>query len=93
MPSPRKSKKHVGFSLDGFGEDDDAAGGKIEVFTDSKDKVPEVDETEDNPFYVKPGARPKAATRSHKRKRDADPHRNDDVKEALQRDEGVIYVL
>ena len=91
MPASRKrsrgGKKHIGFSLD----DDASSEGKIEIFTDTKDKIPELDETEDNPFYEKPGSRPKRGGKK-KTKGQVMDH-NKEVQEALERDEGMIYVL
>ena len=76
MPSPRKkrSKRHnVLF--------DDEAEAKIEIFTDSKDRGPELDTSAANPFYEGNSTSKTRAKRS------------EDVQEAIDRDEGMIYVL
>ncbi|KAI9734324.1 MAG: hypothetical protein M1834_002430 [Cirrosporium novae-zelandiae] len=55
MPTPRKTRKerqNDGFSLESFAENSEQ-GSKIDIFTDSVDRIPEIDENEDNPFYEK----------------------------------------
>ena len=99
MPTPRKngrnSKKHIGFSLDSFGEDDGTSSeGKIEIYTDSKEKLPELDESEDNPFYAQPGQEVPQATRSSKRRKvSGKPSTNSELEEAFKREDGMVYVL
>ena len=95
MPTPRKkSKKHTGFSLSGLDSDDIEGDGDIEIYTDSKNKVPELDESEDNPFYVKPGREPVPATRSSKRRKVSGPiHKDPELEEAMKREDGMVYVL
>lgn len=97
MPALRKrgrKRRNVGFSLDGSGEDDE---GNIQIFTDSKEKVPELDLSEDNPFYENPlrGGSPRPPTRprvsSRKKAGGAiDTHKE---MEAFKRGEGMLYVL
>ena len=95
----RKAKKYNGFSLDSFTNETEGGENaeKIEIFTDSKDRIPEVDESEDNPFYVKEGgdvngaATSKRASKSKKAQR---PYvRDPKVEEALKRNDGMVYVL
>ena len=101
MPTSRKNgrrKKHIGFSLDGFGGDEGKLEEKIEIFTDSKDKVPEVDESEDNPFYIKPGdaITPNGDTvvRSSKRgKVGSGPKHSEEIEKSFKREDGLVYVL
>ncbi|KAL9119877.1 MAG: hypothetical protein Q9187_003568 [Circinaria calcarea] len=100
MPTPRrnarKTRKNIGFSLESFGEDDGAAsGGSIEIFTDSKEKVPELDETEENPFYVKPGQEPVTTIRSSKRRKVSGNanHDNNNELEDPNREDGMVYVF
>ena len=83
----RGSKKHTGFSLD----DDASSDGKIEIFTDCRDRIPELDESEDNPFYVKPGPRSKRG--GNKKKDEVMNARTQEELEVLKRDEGMFYVL
>lgn len=99
MPTPRKtarkSKRHIGFSLGSFGDDGEGSQDeKIEIYTDTKDKVPEVDLSEDNPFYEEPGKESAPKQRnSKKRKIDGAPGHNEEVQEILKRNEGMVYVL
>ncbi|KAL8716343.1 MAG: hypothetical protein Q9220_000248 [cf. Caloplaca sp. 1 TL-2023] len=96
MPSGkgRRGRKHVGFSLDSSGEDEKSAD-QIPIFTDSKEKVPELDLGEDNPFIERPqmtGASEPQKTsgrRGRKRQVKANPH----IEEAFNREEGMVYVF
>ena len=101
IPSPkkkvRKGRKYNGFSLDSFtsGDGNDGENGKIEIFTDSKDRVPEVDESEENPFYVKKNSVQFTASKiTRTRKKVGEEIKRDSkVEEALNRDDGLVYVL
>lgn len=101
MPTPRKrrNKRHVGFSLYSSMEDEgDDSENKIEIYTDSKDKVPELDTSADNPFYEQPdqdGPVPEPSKSKTGRKRKASRGVEDDaeIKEAFHRGEGMVYVL
>ena len=81
-------------------EDDEgeSSEGKIQIFTDSKEKVPELDPSEDNPFYEPPiqdapPAEPSKRRTSRKRKAAAISESREEVKEAFNREEGMVYVL
>jgi hypothetical protein len=94
MPSPkRRSKKYKGFTLDGFGEDEDES---IAIFTDSKERLPEVDASSDNPFYgpeVITAEEP--SKRGSKRRRPAARESNgaeEEIKDGERKD-GLVYVL
>ena len=102
MPNSRKrrSKKHVGFSLYSSVEDDGDLGSenKIEIYTDSKDKVPELDPSEDNPFYDRHDqtvdyADPQKRKGSKKRKAEHSIDASAEIEEAFNREEGMVYVL
>lgn len=101
MPTPRKrkTKRHVGFSLyDSMENVDDAdSEEKIQIYTDSKDKIPELDPTEDNPFYEPPEqyAPPPGPSKGRSRKRKVAPAAEDrqEVKDAFNREDGMVYVL
>ena len=100
MPSPQKkrAKKQQGFSLDSFSGDNDVENGGITIFTDSKDRVPEMDAIEDNPFVEK-ADEPVVTTakvvhqvrRASKRRRVS--NRNQDVVDEFDKNEGMVYVL
>ncbi|KAI9704238.1 MAG: hypothetical protein M1836_007099 [Candelina mexicana] len=95
----RKPKKYNGFSLDSFTNETngDASAEKIEIFTDSKDRVPELDESENNPFYVKGESEASGATSSKKasksKKAERPIARDPQVEEALKRNDGMVYVF
>ena len=86
-PIPKKRGKKIGFSLDSPRAGSD---GRIEIFEDSKDKIPELDESADNPFYENEETR--STKRKGKRKAEESDH-DREVQEILERDEGMIYVL
>ena len=102
MPGPRKkrNKRHGGFSLYSSVESDGDMGSEnqIEIYTDSKDKVPELDPNEDNPFYDQhaPTARfsePHKTRNSKKRKAEHTLDASAEIEEAFNHEEGMVYVL
>ena len=101
MPTPRKNKRtkrHVGFSLDSSMEDDAGSDGGIKIYTDSKDTVPELDQSEDNPFIDHPPKRelPKELRKAKAgKKAKAQPKTIDkqQIEEAFNHEEGMVYVL
>ncbi|RAH53216.1 hypothetical protein BO85DRAFT_382172 [Aspergillus piperis CBS 112811] len=89
-PSARKkTKKHTGFSLDSFCEDNAQGGSEIQIYTDSRDRIPEVDESEDNPFYNKPTVS-NTTTRASRRK---ESRRDKEIDDSLNREDGMLYVF
>ena len=103
MPTPRKrrNKRTVGFSLYNAYEDDnnnEKPEDNIQIYTDSKDKLPELDPSEDNPFYEKPKdqsppSAPSKGGSSRKRKTAPTAEDREEIKEAFNREEGMVYVL
>ena len=96
MPTPRKNKRnkrHVGFSLDSDAESE----GGIQIFTDSQDKIPELDLSEENPFIDRPLKHPPEVSRkpkgSKKRKADSESISKDTIKETFDHERGMVYVL
>ena len=97
MPTPRKNKRnkrHVGFSLDSDAESE----GGIQIFTDSQDKVPELDTSEENPFIDHPLKRdpPKASSKpngSRKGKAESESITEGAIKDAFDHESGMVYVL
>jgi hypothetical protein len=96
IPSPKKrSRKSLGAASSSFASvlyEDPVEGpsGKIEVYEDSKDRVPTLDYDDDNPFVVRPGEalRNKPLIRARPQtKREA--KMDDDMK----KERGVTYVL
>ena len=92
----RRAKRFNGFSLESIDDDDSTA--EPQIFVDSKDKVPELDTSEDNPFYI--GDRDREPTqgstglRSSKRRKVSDQGKTtNEVEEAINREDGMLYVL
>lgn len=94
--SPKKSKpkpKRGGdIALGSFEIHDDEA--PIEIFTDSENRLPEVDDSTENPFYGEAGiaASTVAVRRSSRNKKNAAVEK-EIVEEKLKRDDGLLYVL
>ena len=72
-------------------ENGKAANGAIEIFTDANARVPELDESEDNPFVGRKKNPPRAQRRSRKSREEAEAE--DRIEEAAGREEGVVYVF
>ncbi|XPS73547.1 hypothetical protein M3J09_005692 [Ascochyta lentis] len=93
--TPRKARRTIknAYSLESF-EQGGESSDKITIFTDSKERVPTADEDEENPFVTRKGrgkAKAKAkATPQKSRKVDA---RTADMEEAVDREEGMIYLF
>ncbi|KAE9377051.1 hypothetical protein N431DRAFT_368623 [Stipitochalara longipes BDJ] len=93
MPSPKKrNKKYTGLTLDSFEAEDDAP---IHIYTDSHDRVPEVDLSPDNPFYGEGNATvPEPTKRASKRRKITVPGEGAQSLEELQkREDGLIYTF
>lgn len=95
MPSPKKKgrKKYSNLNMGSFeNEDEDTP---IAIYTDTQDRVPEVDLSTDNPFYGQSGtAKPEPTKRSSKRRKIAIPGEGEQtIEEAERRTDGLIYVL
>lgn len=101
MPTPHKNKRtkrHVGFSLNSSMEDDAGSDGGIKIYTDSKDTLPELDRGEENPFIDHPLKRelpkePPKGRASRKRKVQPEAIGKKQIKEAFDHEEGMVYVL
>ena len=93
----RKSRRYNGFTLDSFSAEDEGAPGNIQIFTDSRDNVPEIDTSEENPFIDHPAEKgepssKKVAGTSKRRKVSGETKLDHQVQEAIKNDEGMIYV-
>lgn len=105
MPSPRKHKQnHIGphnsFSISALAEDgDDEASShtKIEIYTDSKERIPTMDRNGDeNPFLSKNAVGKKKVievSQTSRRKVKQKSEKDLKMEEAARKDEGMIYVL
>ncbi|OBT79219.1 hypothetical protein VF21_01716 [Pseudogymnoascus sp. 05NY08] len=94
MPSPkRRGKKYKGFSLDGYGEDEDQS---IAIFTDSKERLPEVDASSDNPFYGPEVITADEPSKRGSKRRKVAPRVSNGTEEVVQdgeRKDGLVYVF
>lgn len=93
--TPRKARKFTKnvYSLNSF-EDDGESSKKIEIYTDSKERIPTADEDDDeNPFVTKKGkgkGKAKAKVTPQRRKKDAKAEKMED---AVNHEEGMIYIF
>ncbi|KAF2133126.1 hypothetical protein P153DRAFT_331556 [Dothidotthia symphoricarpi CBS 119687] len=94
MPTPRKSRKLMkNFStLESFAQDQDKSSEKIEIFTDSKERVPIKDDSEENPFVVKKSKRKAKAKTTPQKSRRLD-QRTQKMNDAVDRDAGMVYIF
>lgn len=101
-PSPRrnrKSKRYNGYSLESFSVEDEGSRGQIQIFTDSRDRVPQLDKSKSNPFVESAMDDETVSSRkitgtTKRRKVSAEARKMDSqVEEALKKDEGMVYVL
>ncbi len=97
MPSPKKNrgrKRYTGYTLDSFeAQEEDTP---IPIYTDSHDRVPEVDMSQDNPFYGdSQTTEPEPSkTRASKRRKITVPGEGEQSIEDLeQREDGMLYTL
>jgi len=95
MPTPKKkrAKKYTGISMDSFAAED--VEESIQIFTDSHERIPEVDSSLENPFYGEPSAAVhEPVKRRSKRKTVSVPGGGSQtVDEAMSREDGLVYVL
>ncbi|KAJ4382392.1 hypothetical protein N0V86_002727 [Didymella sp. IMI 355093] len=96
--TPRKARKFTKnvYSLNSFEEAGESS--KIEIYTDSKERIPTADEDDDeeNPFVIKKGkgkskAKAKAKAKpAPQQKKDA---KAEEMEEAVNREEGMIFLF
>jgi hypothetical protein len=90
VPTPRKKRNTKNlFTLESFANASDEPAEKIQIYTDSKERIPERDE-EDNPFIVKKGKAKAKATPQKPKRIDA---RAEQMKQATDREEGMVYLF
>lgn len=89
--SPKKTRTKQ-FKIDSFEAEDDT----FQIYTDSQDRLPAPDVTEDNPFYGEAGiaASAKPVRRSSRnRKNTVGASASEQVEEVVKRKDGLLYVL
>jgi hypothetical protein len=95
----KKNKRHNGFSLESFEAHKPGEGrGQIQIFTDSRDRVPQLDKNKANPFIERHMNGEQSTTRpipgtSKRRKVTASKRMDTQVEEAIRKDDGMVYVL
>ena len=93
MPGHRntRTKKYTGISLDSFRAEEEP----IEIFTDSKERIPEKEVSADNPFYGETGrlGEEPVLRRSKRRHVHVPGEGRQTVEEAMKREDGLVYVL
>ncbi|KAK3945567.1 hypothetical protein QBC46DRAFT_277274 [Diplogelasinospora grovesii] len=93
MPSPKKARTKK-YTLDSFCADDEVDE-PIPIFTDSHERIPEVDNSTDNPFYVNNTAPPPSPTkrRSTRQTVTIPGEGKVSVEEAIRREDGMLIVF
>ncbi|KAL8945022.1 MAG: hypothetical protein Q9216_000006 [Gyalolechia sp. 2 TL-2023] len=90
----RRARNNVGFSLDSSADGEDSAS-RVEIFTDSKEKIPEMDRSENNPFIDQPQMSRSAESRKPfgRRGKKAPVKANSQIEDVFNREEGMVYVF
>ena len=90
MPKTGRSRRtrDVVLSMEGRAEDE-----SIKVFTDSRDRFPSLDRDTDNPFIDPPDQGAGSSNRRVKRRKTNGVQTNEEIKEAFDHEEGMVYVL
>ncbi|PKX92047.1 uncharacterized protein P174DRAFT_462534 [Aspergillus novofumigatus IBT 16806] len=92
----KKTKKDTAYSLDSFIDHATRGSSQIEIYTDSRDRIPEIDESEGNPFYKKDDNQESTShvsARASRRSRREEMKRDQEVDEAVKRKDGMVYVF
>ncbi|KAI1430721.1 hypothetical protein GGR50DRAFT_683536 [Xylaria sp. CBS 124048] len=87
----KKAKRYTGLTLDSFRADD--ADDSIEIFTDSRDRIPEVDDSAENPFYGDQSVAEPIRRRSKRKSVVIPGAGKQSVDDAVRRDDGVLVVF
>ncbi|KAI8950374.1 hypothetical protein F4801DRAFT_549410 [Xylaria longipes] len=92
MPTPKKkAKKYTGLTLDSFRAED--VEEDIEIFTDSRDHLPQVDDSAENPFYGDHVVAEPSKRRSKRKPIVVPGQGRHSVEDAVRRDDGVLVVF
>ncbi|KAI0537382.1 hypothetical protein GGR58DRAFT_348225 [Xylaria digitata] len=87
----KKAKKYTGLTLDSFRAED--VDENIEIFTDTRDHFPEVDESAENPFYGGHVVAEPSKRRSKRKPVVVPGEGRQSVEDAVKRDDGVLVVF
>ncbi|KAF2727687.1 hypothetical protein EJ04DRAFT_132515 [Polyplosphaeria fusca] len=88
----RKSRKNL-FTLESFADNMDEDDEKIQIYTDSKERIPELDDDSDNPFVARKGKGKKKATVPAVRRTRRTDAEAAEMQAAADRGEGLIYTF
>ncbi|KAI0483531.1 hypothetical protein F4859DRAFT_473171 [Xylaria cf. heliscus] len=92
MPTPKKkAKKYTGLTLDSFRAED--VEEDIEIFTDSRDHLPQVDDSAENPFYGDHVIAEPSKRRSKRKPIVVPGEGRHSVEDAVKRSDGVLVVF
>ncbi|KAH7338533.1 hypothetical protein BKA66DRAFT_435219 [Pyrenochaeta sp. MPI-SDFR-AT-0127] len=92
VPTPRKARKTKNlYTLESFAQHIDDESESIQVYTDSKERIPTPGAVDENPFITKKGKGKSKATPQTSRK--AADSRTAKMNEAVDRDEGMVYIF
>lgn len=84
----RRSKKYSGMTMDSFTAETEEEN--IEIFTDSRDRVPIKDDSEANPFF---GKSAESSRRAKRRNIFIPGEGSQTISDAARRDDGMVYVF
>ncbi|KAI1275519.1 hypothetical protein F5Y07DRAFT_171424 [Xylaria sp. FL0933] len=87
----KKSKKYTGLTLDSFRAEE--VEEDIEIFTDTRDHFPEVDDSAENPFYGDHAVAEPSKRRSKRKAVSVPGEGRQSVEDAVKRDDGVLVVF
>lgn len=94
MPSPKKGrKKYTGFAMDSFEAEEETT--PIQIYTDSHDRVPEVDNSAENPFYGQSTSVQSEPTKRSSKRRKVTVAREgeQEIEDLEDREDGLVYVF
>lgn len=93
MPTPRKARSPPQYTLDSIFQEESFES--IPIYTDSHERIPEIDRSEENPFFVDGPTAPAAVQpRRSKRQMVTIPGEGKiSVEEAIKRNDGMLITL
>jgi hypothetical protein len=92
--SRAKPKKYSQFSLESFNSElETQEHPPLEVFTDSRDRIPQINPNMDNPFLSKPADGTQNSAIESRKANSRASKRNAKVDKDVRRDDGLLYVL
>lgn len=94
VPTPRKSRKTKNlFTLESFSAHMDDESEKIPIFTDSKERIPTPGAVDENPFITTKKGKGRAKATATTQKSQKIDGRTAKLNEAVERDEGMVYIF